>query len=105
MDNLGNCERILRAPLPLAYAIHLKQLVLINCLTLPFQLVKDAGFFTGAAVALISFTLFGIDEIGIEIENPFGYDANDLPLEDFCHEVKHNIEDFIVWNSSDELPG
>jgi len=102
MDSLGNCERILRAPLPLAYAIHLKQLILIYCVLLPFQLVKDAGLWTGALVALISFTLFGIEEIGIEIENPFGYDANDLPLDAICNQIKGNVEDFITWNSSGE---
>ncbi|MDF5717534.1 MAG: bestrophin family ion channel [Rhizonema sp. NSF051] len=102
MDSLGNCERILRAPLPLAYAIHLKQLVLIYCLLLPFQLVKDAGLWTGMIVALISFTLFGIEEIGIEIENPFGYDANDLPLDTICDQIKDNVEEFINLNSSSE---
>ena len=98
---LGGCERILRTPLPMAYAIHLKQLILIYCLLLPFQLVKDAGLWTGAIVALVSFTLFGIEEIGIEIENPFGYDANDLPLDTICNGIKGNVEDFITWNSSD----
>jgi len=43
MESLGHCERILITPLPLAYSIHLKQLLLIYCLLLPFQLVKDLG--------------------------------------------------------------
>jgi putative membrane protein len=69
IDALGGCERILKTPIPLAYAIHLKQLLLIYCLLLPFQLVADVNWWTGALVALISFTLFGIEQIGIEIEN------------------------------------
>ncbi|MBP5972926.1 hypothetical protein HW132_09320 [Brasilonema sp. CT11] len=102
IDILGGCERILKTPLPIAYTIHLKQLLLIYCLSLPFQLVKGAGLWTGAIVALISFTLFGIEEIGIEIENPFGYDANDLSLNTICNTIKGNIEDFMTWNSSGE---
>ena len=31
-------------------------------------------------VGLVAFTVFGIEEIGLEIENPFGHDPNDLPL-------------------------
>jgi putative membrane protein len=27
----------------------------------------------------VSFSLLGIKAIGLEIENPFGYDGNDLP--------------------------
>lgn len=47
-------------------------------------------------VALISFTLFGIEEIGIEIENPFGHDANDLPLDAICATLIRNIEDLMA---------
>lgn len=95
VDNLGACERILRTPIPIAYAIHLKQLLLLYCLALPFQMVRDLTWWTGPIVALISFTLFGIEEIGIEIENPFGHDANDLPLDAICATMKRNIEDLI----------
>lgn len=95
METVGNCERILKTPMPLAYAIHLKQLVLIYCLMLPFQFVKDLTWWTGLFIALVSFTLFGIEEIGVEIENPFGYDPNDLPLDGICNTILQNIEDFI----------
>lgn len=96
VDSLGGCERILRTPMPLAYAIHLKQLLLLYCLSLPFQMVKDFGWFTGFMVALISFTLLGIEAIGLEIENPFGHDANDLQLDTICANMRRNMEDLIT---------
>ena len=95
VDALGGCERILKTPIPLAYAIHLKQLLLLYCLSLPFQLVEDLGWGTGLIVALVSFTLFGIEEIGIEIENPFGHDPNDLPLDAICATMQRNIDDLV----------
>jgi ion channel-forming bestrophin family protein len=100
VNSLGSCERILRTPIPLAYAIHLKQLLLLYCLLLPFQVVETLGWWTGIVVALISFTLFGIEAIGIEIENPFGYDANDLPLDAICNTMKRNLEDLISLTPS-----
>jgi putative membrane protein len=96
VNALGGCERILKTPMPMAYAIHLKQLLLIYCLLLPFPLVAEIGWFTGPMVALVSFTLFGIEEIGIEIENPFGRDPNDLPLDAICSTMLRNIEDLIT---------
>ncbi len=93
VDILGGCERILKTPIPLAYSIHLKQLLLLYCFSLPFQLVDNSGWWTGPLVILISFTLFGIEEIGIEIENPFGHDFNDLPLDDICRTMLRNIDD------------
>lgn len=95
VNALGACERILKTPIPLAYSIHLKQLLLIYCLMLPFQMVSEFTWLTGFIVGLVSFTLFGIEEIGIEIENPFGYDANDLPLDAICQTMRTNIEDLI----------
>ncbi|NQZ64280.1 MULTISPECIES: bestrophin family protein [Crocosphaera] len=100
VDVLGACERILKTPIPLAYTIHLKQLVLLYCLTLPFQFVDELGWMTAPIVALISFTILGIEAIGIEIEDPFGYDANDLPLDQICYTMDRNIEDLITLDPS-----
>lgn len=93
VNTLGACERIIKTPMPLAYSIHLKQLLLIYCLALPLEMVDSLTWFTGPIVALISFTLFGIEEIGSEIENPFGYEPNDLPLDTICATMLRNIED------------
>jgi ion channel-forming bestrophin family protein len=95
VDNLGSCERILKTPIPLAYSIHLKQLLLLYCFLLPFQIVQSLGWWTGLISALISFTLLGIEAIGLEIENPFGHDENDLPLDAICTTMKRNIDDLI----------
>ena len=78
VDGLCNFERILRTPIPLAYSIHLNHSVWLYILSLPYQLVGDLGWYTIPVVVLGSFCLIGILSIGLEIENPFGYDANDL---------------------------
>lgn len=95
VDVVGGSERIIKTPIPLAYAIHLKQLLLLYSLLLPFQLVGQLGIFTGLVVGLIAFTLFGVEEIGLEIENPFGRDWNDLPLDAICQTMQQNIQDLI----------
>ncbi|MGB7440487.1 MAG: bestrophin family ion channel [Coleofasciculaceae cyanobacterium] len=107
VDVLGACERILKTPIPPAYSIHLRQLLLIYCLALPFEIVNEFNWLTAPIVALISFTLLGIEEIGVEIENPFGYDSNDLPLDAICTTMERNIEDLITlapcvrrWNKT-----
>jgi putative membrane protein len=99
IDVAGICERILRTPIPLAYSIHLKQLLMIYSLSLPFQMVDQLEWMTGPIVALISFTLLGIEEIGIQIEDPFGHDANDLPLDNICNNMMRNIEDLLLVSS------
>lgn len=100
VDILGGCERILKTPIPLAYSIHLRQLLLLYCLALPFQIVDDSSWLTAPLVFLISFTVFGIEEIGVEIENPFGYDPNDLPLDLICETMEVNINDLMSMEPS-----
>jgi ion channel-forming bestrophin family protein len=104
VDMLGVCERILRTPIPMAYAIHLKQLLLIYSLLLPSQLVIDLGWWSVPVVGLMSFTLFGIEAIGMEIENPFGSDPNDLPLDAICAGIQRTIEDTIKYAGYEGLP-
>ncbi|BFM39662.1 hypothetical protein OLK001_15880 [Synechocystis sp. LKSZ1] len=95
VEVLGSCERILKTPIPLAYAIHLRQLIFLYCFITPFQMVNTLHWVTPVVVGIIAFTVFGIEEIGVEIENPFGHDANDLPLDQICRTMRANLEDLI----------
>lgn len=96
VDILGGCERILKTPVPLIYTITLKILLLIYFTVIPLVLVHDLGWWTGLDMAFISFLLLGIDEIGSEIEEPFGHDPNDLPLDFICNTIVRNVEDLLV---------
>jgi putative membrane protein len=80
-DGWGGAERILRTPVPFAYAHHIKLFLSLFVFTVPFAMVDAMGILTPVAAAALAFALFGIDEIGVEIEDPFGYDPNDLPLD------------------------
>ncbi|KAJ1923816.1 hypothetical protein IWQ60_005630 [Tieghemiomyces parasiticus] len=90
-DNVTQLERILLTPMPLAYRVHLKQSLYLYLFLLPFTLV-NLGFLLVPVVAAVAFTLFGIDGIGREIENPFGYDLNDLALDDICDDLREEAE-------------
>lgn len=96
VECLSRCERILGAPMPQAYSIHLRHLLILYCFALPFQIVKDLQWWTIPVTGVVAFTLFGIEAIGLEIENPFGYDANDIPLDKLCYKLHNDIEEFIV---------
>ena len=102
VDVLGGCERILKTPLPLSYSIHLKQLLVMYCMALPFQVVNELNVWTIPVVALVAFAVFGVEEIGLEIENPFGCDLNDLPLNAICQTMERNIQDLVTLTPSIE---
>jgi putative membrane protein len=91
VDYLGGCERIRKTPLPFAYVVHLRRALVIYCFTLPFALVETFGWTTVLDVLLVAYTFFGIEEIGVQIEGPFGFDENDLPLEEICETIERNL--------------
>nr|CAG8568016.1 15584_t:CDS:2 [Entrophospora candida] len=92
IDVLGSLERIGNTPIPFAYRIHLKQAVTIYVWVLPFTLVSKLYWLTIPVVMMIAFILFGVEAIGSEIENPFGYDRNDLPLDEYCKDLEAEIK-------------
>jgi putative membrane protein len=91
IDYLGACERIHTTPLPFAYMVHLRRALILYCYTLPFALVHEHQWTTVAETLLVAYIFFGIEEIGVEIEGPFGSDENDLPLERFCALIEQNV--------------
>lgn len=91
VDYHGGCERIRKTPLPFAYVVHLRRALMLYCFTLPFALVDTFGWTTVLDVLFVAYIFFGIEEIGVEIEGPFGFDDNDLPLEAICQTIRHNV--------------
>ncbi|CEP12168.1 hypothetical protein [Parasitella parasitica] len=96
-DSLAGMERIVNTPIPAVYVVHLKQALVLYILAIPFTLVEQLRWWIIPTIILASFILFGIDAIGAQIENPFGYNNNDLPLNTFCDSLRKEIE-FIVYH-------
>jgi ion channel-forming bestrophin family protein len=86
-DSQGGCEKILRTPLPFVYTALIKEVLLLYLATLPWVLVSKLGFAAPLAVAGISLGLLGIEEAGVEIEDPFGSGPNHLALDRICETI------------------
>jgi ion channel-forming bestrophin family protein len=92
-DVQGGCERIKNTPIPHSYAILIHQIVAAYVSALPFGLVSTFGFGTPVFVLLVAYTFLGLDAVGDEIEEPFGEDYNDLPLEALCRTIEINLRE------------
>ncbi|KAF1976250.1 UPF0187-domain-containing protein [Bimuria novae-zelandiae CBS 107.79] len=96
-DVLVGVERVLNTPLPIAYSIAISQITWVYVMMLPFQMWNDLRWVTIPGSIFAAYIILGIAAIGREIENPFGDDVNDLPLEIFCEELEADI-DYIMSN-------
>lgn len=86
-----SAERVLNTPLPIAYQIAFAQITLIYVYVLPFQLFSPLGWVTIPGTMVAAYIILGIATIGYEIENPFGHDVNDLPLDSYCQELSAEL--------------
>lgn len=91
-DILTGVERVLNTPLPLAYSISISQITWAYIMILPFQLLSKLDWITIPATMVAAYIILGLAIIGREIENPFGNDVNDLPLEAFCNEIAGDLD-------------
>jgi putative membrane protein len=87
----ASCERIKSTPVPFSYTLLLHRTAYLYCFLLPFGLVDTIGFMTPFVVAIVAYTFFGLDALGDEIEEPFGLEANDLPLDTVCRAIEINL--------------
>lgn len=91
IDYVGGCERILKTPMPLVYAIKTRRFILIYLLLLPFSLINPVGLMSVFITLLVVYPLLSLDRIGFELQNPFSTkNLSHLPLETICHGIKNN---------------
>ena len=87
----GGCERIKATPIPASYTILIHRIVATYALALPFGIVDTIHHWTPVVVLLIAYAFYGLDAIGDEIEDPFGFDENDLPLSTLSRMIEVNV--------------
>jgi putative membrane protein len=97
----ASCERIRNTPIPFSYTLLLHRTAYIYCFLLPFGLVDSIGFMTPFVVAIVAYTFFGLDALGDEIEEPFGLEANDLPLDAICRAIEIDLRESL---GDDQIP-
>lgn len=93
VDSQGGCEKIHRTPLPFAYAALIKLLLFLYLGSLPFVLITKMGFVAPLVLAGVAISLLGIEEAGVEVEDPFGLDANHLALDQICAIIGRDVAD------------
>ena len=96
VDVIGGCERIKNTPIPYSYNIFLKKFIFIYTLSLPFGLVSDLGYWAIPISVFILYVLCSLELLAEEIEDPFGKDANDLPLDTMCENIKENVNSILL---------
>lgn len=98
------CEKIYSSPVPIVYTRHTARYLSVWALLLPCALYSA---FSGAgevwavlpASAVMAFFLFGIDELAMQLEEPFSI----LPMQVFCDDIYESNKILVGKEESSKL--
>ena len=94
IDAQGACERILKTPMPFVMAVKSRRFILFFLLMLPFALANVSLFISPLIAGIVSYALFSLDQIGIELQNPFSEkNLSHLPLDNICKTIADNVKE------------
>ena len=91
VDALGGCERIAKTPMPFGYLAQLRIFILVWLISWPFALAPEYGWATIPLASISAFMMLKIEEMAVQIEQPFGTGNNDLPLDTICVTIERNL--------------
>lgn len=92
----GACERIKNTPIPYSYSVFIKKFIFGYIMTLPFGYMFTLGYISIPIIIFIFYVLASLELIAEEIEDPFGGDTNDLPLEKMAMNIHHNLDSILL---------
>ncbi|WP_247232245.1 bestrophin family protein [Telluribacter sp. SYSU D00476] len=98
----GACERIKNTPIPFSYSSFLKKFIFTYCITLPLGYVFNLNYLVVPFVIFVFYILGSLEVIAEEIEDPFGEDANDLPTDTICINIRKAVKD--IFNTEVAYP-
>ncbi len=99
MNICGGCERVRNTRLAGSYLVLLRQGLLLSFLFLPVHLIYTLGPKALFVQAVVVYFLYGVEMTAEEMEQPFGYDDDDLPLERFTEGIRKSAIQFLEVES------
>mmetsp|Transcript_6497 Transcript_6497/g.12057 ORF Transcript_6497/g.12057 Transcript_6497/m.12057 type:complete len:633 (+) Transcript_6497:83-1981(+) len=92
--NLNNARKITEFPIPFPLAQMITFMLLFHWLITAFVCAAsvERSFWAGILSFIVTFSFWSIHYIAVELEQPFGDDANDLPL----HDMQVDMNDSLV---------
>jgi putative membrane protein len=91
-DVMGGCEKILNTRIPSAFNTLIKQALVFYMLIFPFGWADTFGLFVIPLIIVMIYVLWGLEALADELEDPFGFDENDLQLDTMSVNIANNVK-------------
>ncbi len=97
MDVCGACERIKKSPIAGSYKLILRIGMGSYFVVLPWLLVPTVDNYTFIMVMFCAYFVTALEYLAEEVEEPFGTQANDVPIDDICQTIEDSIADVLHY--------
>jgi len=89
VNSIGMCEKVVRTPIPTCFTRHTSRLFFLWSNLLPFAMYSSCGpIWTLPASIMVSYAVVGIEDVGVQLEEPF----NILPLRQYAEGVYDGVD-------------
>jgi ion channel-forming bestrophin family protein len=98
-EHLSGAEALKGTPPPKPYVIHIRGFLISYMLMIPFGFTEEYSVWM--LLFLIAFFFFysGLEIVSEEVEDPFGFDPNDLPVEALTEDIENRIDANLKLNT------
>jgi ion channel-forming bestrophin family protein len=98
-EHLSAAEALKNTPPPKPYIIHIRGFLISYMLMIPFGFTEEYSVWM--LLFLIAFFFFysGLEIVSEEVEDPFGFDPDDLPVELLTADIENRIDDNLKYKT------
>jgi putative membrane protein len=96
MDICGGCERILKTRIVKSYRVFARQCVVVFLATLPWGVAHDFRIWTAPITIITAYFMLGLETVAEHVEEPFGYDEDDLDLDGLCRTIEASVDEVVA---------
>ena len=93
LDVCGGCERIKNTRTARSYRTFARQCVALYLVTFPWGIVDSFHWWTIPLTAIVSYFMLGLETVAEDVEEPFGYDIDDLDLDKLCLAIESTVNE------------
>lgn len=95
LDITGGCERIYKTRIVRSYRVFARQCVFLYLVTLPWGISDGFRFWTFPLTVITAYFMLGLETVAEHVEEPFGYDEDDLDLDGLCETISVTVDEIM----------
>lgn len=94
-EHLSSAEALKGTPPPKTYIMHIRGFLISYMLLIPFGFIHEFQIWTIFFLLVFFYFYAGLEIVSDVVEDPFGFDADDLPVEPITIDLEHRVDSII----------